>query len=870
MSLIRPQFVVTVGESMGITTSPQVAEAVAQSTEDRLRQLVLEAASMMRHCHRTTLLASDIAQAITTQAIPRLNMNSGPRITDATRFVRARADPSLFFPEDAIINLTDLAPGRPLGPPKERPPEPTFAVHWLGIGGEQPRIPQNPTQSTVDIVEASRSQLNGGGSTSSTLSGRTQGASGSDAYGFGDVLDWGKIMSKADEMTESRASTAGATPGASGSRTKGRESNPYIELMLGDAKQPDNSIIFAATSPPTFHFIDVSLCDVLRASQKRRILSMFSSSFGAANFTRRKVLALEGVGVSDFDRSSTSAIYSAETASTSLSSAIHSSSNAASGINASGPVVPQGGSVHSTAVPATSPTSASLGRQAPLPPPSQSASLVATAAAVITSFGEPSLSRKSGILTGPANNRTIASIVSEATDEAIVIGASPHTLSLEHQRLFDYILFVLTTNNPKFQQPILRSLTVDPGLQQLVPYLSQYLFKAMPRCALDGDVASMKSMLAVMHALVIAPHIQIEGVLHQLLPTLLSAVLAPYPQSPSAVVAQQTALSTTHWSIREFASSILAEIAVQFGDDYATLKPRLTRSLVRALLAKEKAPETRYGALQTIRALGVTVAHATLLSSLPALITSAEMAWHDSVHAPITKGQPMESASDLEADERTLDLYSGSKGLVDTRDLIRLRSQRQDALARVFNALIDVSTDIIRKIADDSLSLLETSLNLHTEVVSPPSSPRSTRSQPILAALQTQKQQMQRRAHSTSNVVRPVASQHLAEDEDGFGHDLAITGTSLFAGTSSTSMPAASKQLAVQRRPSSLDAPKKPSTNPIKDALEELGFEVFTRFPHEATVDADVVAATLLQAKLGDRAVTKTSRSWLPLSQLIL
>jgi transcription initiation factor TFIID subunit 6 len=75
-----------------------------------------------------------------------------------------------------------------------------------------------------------------------------------------------------------------------------------------------------------------------------------------------------------------------------------------------------------------------------------------------------------------------------------------------------------------------------------------------------------------------------------------------------------------HWKLRDFAANLLAKICSEFGDAYATLQPRVTRTLLRAFLDPLKSLTTHYGAIVGLSALGSNILKALLMPNTKAYV----------------------------------------------------------------------------------------------------------------------------------------------------------------------------------------------------------------------------------------------------------
>ncbi|EPQ26001.1 uncharacterized protein PFL1_06455 [Pseudozyma flocculosa PF-1] len=161
----------------------------------------------------------------------------------------------------------------------------------------------------------------------------------------------------------------------------------------------------------------------------------------------------------------------------------------------------------------------------------------------------------------------------------------------------------------------LASLRGDPGLHQLVPYLVQFVGGKVIEILRGGagqvdgaeldrlhggegreistaDNHMLSVMLSTVHAVLVNPHIFVEPYLHQMMPSILSILLTTSLAEPG-LDAQSTheidnpliTAGPSSYSLRAYASALLAHIVEKHGPSYPSLKPRIVTTLLKALLA---------------------------------------------------------------------------------------------------------------------------------------------------------------------------------------------------------------------------------------------------------------------------------------------
>ncbi|CUM48208.1 unnamed protein product [Debaryomyces tyrocola] len=191
-----------------------------------------------------------------------------------------------------------------------------------------------------------------------------------------------------------------------------------------------------------------------------------------------------------------------------------------------------------------------------------------------------------------------------------------HVLSKELKLYFDKVVEVLISTDPEkesLKYAAINSLKNDPGLHQLVPYFIQFVAEQITNQLRNIDILS--TMLEVISALADNKTIFLDPYVHALMPCILTLLLAKRigpiikDNSSNEVLKNQLA-------VREFAAILLEHIIKVYGSSYSTLKPRVTRTLLRALLDSSKPIGTHYGALLGLKNMGNEVVKLVLIGNL--------------------------------------------------------------------------------------------------------------------------------------------------------------------------------------------------------------------------------------------------------------
>lgn len=195
-----------------------------------------------------------------------------------------------------------------------------------------------------------------------------------------------------------------------------------------------------------------------------------------------------------------------------------------------------------------------------------------------------------------------------------------HVLLKELKLYFDKIVEVLISTDPEketFKDAALNSLRTDPGLHQLVPYFIQFVAEQVTNQL--RNIELLITLLEVISALCDNKTIFLDPYVHALMPCILTLLLAKRIGPPIPENADDDAVLNTikgQFAVREFASLLLQHVIDSFGSSYSTLKPRVTRTLLRALLDSSKPLGTHYGALLGIEKLGHEVIKLVLVGNV--------------------------------------------------------------------------------------------------------------------------------------------------------------------------------------------------------------------------------------------------------------
>ncbi|XP_048498471.1 transcription initiation factor TFIID subunit 6 isoform X2 [Beta vulgaris subsp. vulgaris] len=179
-------------------------------------------------------------------------------------------------------------------------------------------------------------------------------------------------------------------------------------------------------------------------------------------------------------------------------------------------------------------------------------------------------------------------------------------LSRELQLYFDKVIELSTR---KFDtilfKDTLRSLATNSGLHPLVPYFTCFIAEEVSRNL--NKLSLLFGLMRIVWSLLQNPHIHVEPYLHQLMPSVITCLVAKRLGNR---------YSDNHWELRNLSANLVARICQRFGHVYHNLQPRVTRTLLHAFLDPKKALPQHYGAIKGLAALGPSVVRLLILPNL--------------------------------------------------------------------------------------------------------------------------------------------------------------------------------------------------------------------------------------------------------------
>ncbi|AES70437.1 putative transcription factor Hap3/NF-YB family [Medicago truncatula] len=181
-----------------------------------------------------------------------------------------------------------------------------------------------------------------------------------------------------------------------------------------------------------------------------------------------------------------------------------------------------------------------------------------------------------------------------------------HVITTELQLYYEKIIeLILNKSGSILFRRALVTLATDSGLHPLVPYFTRFVADEVARNLNNLNI--LFALMRLVRSLLQNPHIHIELYLHQLMPPIITCIVAKRIGNR---------LSDNHWELRDFSANLVALICKRFGHMYHNLQPRVTKTFLHTFLDPTKALPQHYGAIKGIAALGSRLVRLLILPNL--------------------------------------------------------------------------------------------------------------------------------------------------------------------------------------------------------------------------------------------------------------
>lgn len=193
-----------------------------------------------------------------------------------------------------------------------------------------------------------------------------------------------------------------------------------------------------------------------------------------------------------------------------------------------------------------------------------------------------------------------------------------HVLSKELQLYFNKCIEILTKDSDDPDDPtklaVLTSIQIDPGLHQLVPYFIQFIAETITHNLKNLNL--LKIITKLIDSLLRNSTLFLDPYIHALMPCILTLLLAKTIGNEESKANEQE--EEESFIIRKISLNLLQSILKKYTNSYQSLKPRLTRTILRAMLSPstKKSLGTQFGVLLTLNEMGNEVIRVIFLGNV--------------------------------------------------------------------------------------------------------------------------------------------------------------------------------------------------------------------------------------------------------------
>ncbi|KAI1313186.1 TAF6-like protein [Xylaria venustula] len=177
-----------------------------------------------------------------------------------------------------------------------------------------------------------------------------------------------------------------------------------------------------------------------------------------------------------------------------------------------------------------------------------------------------------------------------------------HAVSQEQILFFEKVQAALLDDNPdpevhRLRQAALAAVIAEPGTHQLMPYYVNFISNQVTHYM--DDLFVLRQMMELTNALISNEHIFVDPYANSLCAPVLTCLLGTRlgAESGSDAVKEQ-------YQLREVAASMIGQIATRYSGANKVLRPKLTRSCLKAFLNPSMPPQVWYGAILGILGAG--------------------------------------------------------------------------------------------------------------------------------------------------------------------------------------------------------------------------------------------------------------------------
>lgn len=181
-----------------------------------------------------------------------------------------------------------------------------------------------------------------------------------------------------------------------------------------------------------------------------------------------------------------------------------------------------------------------------------------------------------------------------------------HDLSRELKLYYEEVTKSIFDSNEEYRETCINSVATDPGIGEVLPYLSRFLFETVK--AHTHRLPVLFSCLRLTNAILDNPGLNVELYLQQMLPAVVTCIVGRRLFSNPR---------ENHWGLREYGVKLMVKILNRFRERYSKMQPNFTKTLTMGLDKPKNPLTTHYGCIVGLTALGERVVDSVLLTRLP-------------------------------------------------------------------------------------------------------------------------------------------------------------------------------------------------------------------------------------------------------------
>ncbi|VDM37573.1 unnamed protein product [Toxocara canis] len=208
--------------------------------------------------------------------------------------------------------------------------------------------------------------------------------------------------------------------------------------------------------------------------------------------------------------------------------------------------------------------------------------------------------------------------------------SSSHQLSLEQQYFFKEVMEACVGLDDKRRVEALESLQIDTGLQSLLPNISKWLAQGVRANLIQQSLAMLIYIVRAHSALIHNRSLDINPVLHEMVPSLLSCMVSRQLCSRPDV--------DNHWTLRDFASKCLVQLVREHV--VCDTQKRVQQALELCFIDPNSSANMRYGAFHALFDLSTSKERAAIYPHYLVILRS--------VHPNVTASMPQQQRIDAE------------------------------------------------------------------------------------------------------------------------------------------------------------------------------------------------------------------------------